>query len=243
MQQFASAVVFGQVRPPKLFWSSDFSKVSIDGETLELAVFRSGIQRMLEEAWGLYDTISGGNRFADKLPQNFKDDLANDTCGYSFLSHGPFSTTPNGLLRHLINNWNIASIDGVGRLSWNTHALLRFFLACDKLNDHLCVLSFILPSMSTRVTEFIDHKLRNGLRSRGLHMLMGDMFLLTRYHKMTNVTGFDLCMPAFYPRQLQDLTLEVFAGGLRDCETILAPILFGTEAAELYHTSVCHLFG
>jgi hypothetical protein len=239
-QKVVSSIVYSQVRPPRLWWSVDFRKVTVDGETLELDTFRSGIQRMFRAAWELYDTISGGRRFADKLPESFKDDLSNDTHGYSFLSHGPFSTAPDGLLCHLVHDRNLASVDGAGRLSWDTQALRRLFAACDKLNELLAILTFILPGLSTRVTEFVDQKLRNDLRNRGLHMLTGEMFLLARYHKMTNATGLDICVPAFYPEQLQELTLEIFAGGLRRCETVLAPVLFGRDsgAARLYHTSV-----
>lgn len=241
-QKFASSVVLSQVCPPKLMWSKEFDKVSVGGETLELDTFRSGIQNMLQTAWELYDYISGGNRFADDLPKNFKDDLSNDQHGYSFLSHGPFSKTPNGLLCHLVRNWNLASVDGARRLSWDMHALRRFFGACGQLNTLLAVLTYILPSTSTRITEFVDQKLRNDLRNRGLHMHMDEMFLLARYHKMTNATGFDICTPAFYPKPLQDLTLEIFAGGLRECETILAPVLFGSKSAGLYHMSVGLVF-
>lgn len=242
MQKFVSTIVYNQVRPPQLWWSDNFRKVSIDGETLELDAFRLGIQQMVQDAWKLYDSISGGKRFANKLPKNFKDDLSNDRHGYSFLSHGPFSTDPKGLLCHLFHDRNLASTDGVGRLSWNVPALRQFFGACDELNDLLAVLTYILPSPSTRITEFVDHKLRNASRNRGLHMLMGDMFLLARYHKMTNATGLDICVPAFYPEPLQELTLEIFAGGLRECETFLAPVLFERDSAEVYQTSVGFFF-
>jgi hypothetical protein len=240
MQKVVSSMVYSQVCPPKLWWSDDLRKVTVDGKTLELDAFRSGIKTMLQDAWDLYGTISGGRRFADKLPEDFKDDLSNDTHGYSFLSHRPFSTNPNGLLCHLVRDRALASVDGTGCLSWDMQALRCFFRACDKLNALLAVLTFILPSISTRVTEFVDHKLRNALRNRGLHMVTGEMFLLARYHKMTNATGSDICVPAFYPKQLQELTLEIFAGGLRECETVLAPALFGRDsgAAGRYHTSV-----
>ena len=69
-------------------------------------------------------------------------------------------------------------------------------------------------------------------------MLLGEMFLLACYHKMTSLTGFDICTSAFYPEPLQELMLEIFASGLRECEATLASILFGGEATELYHTSV-----
>jgi hypothetical protein len=102
-QKFVSCLVYSQVRPPRLWWSRDLSKVSIDGETLELDAFRLGIREMIQAAWSLYNSISGGKRFADDLPENFKDDLSNDTYRYSFLSHGPFSTTLNGMLCHLVH--------------------------------------------------------------------------------------------------------------------------------------------
>lgn len=238
MQAFVSSVAFKQVLPPKLFWSEDCREVSADGETLKLDSFRSGIQQMIRAIWDRYDSISGGRRFADNLPKTFKDDLCNDTRGYSFLSNGPFTKAPHGLLHHLVTGQKLASINSEGHLSWEIPAVRRFFRVCDEINELLAILTFILPSSSTRVTEFIDNKLRNASRRRGLYMLMEEMFLLSGYHKMTNATGLDACIPAFYPEQLQELTLEIFAGGLRDCETVLAPILFGRDsnAAELYHT-------
>jgi len=241
MQKFASSIAYRQVRPPRLWWSDDFHKVGIDGETLELDAFRSGIQQMFQAAWKLYDSISGGRRFADKLPTNFKDDLSDDTYGYSFLFHGPFTTTPNSLLSHVVHDRGLASIDGAGHLSWDMGALRGLFATSDELNDLLTILTYLLPTTSVRVTEFVDNKLRNASRNRNLHMLMGEMFMLARYHKMTNATGSDICVPAFYPEPLQELTLEIFAGGLREFETNLAPVLFGGEAADLYRTSVSQI--
>jgi hypothetical protein len=94
----------------------------------------------------------------------------------------------------------------------------------------------MVPSISTRVTEFTDHKLRNDLRARNLHVIMDDMFLLSRYTKMTNLTGMDICVPAFFPQPLQDMFLETLGGGLRDCMALLASVLYGEEAMSLYTT-------
>jgi hypothetical protein len=78
----------------------------------------------------------------------------------------------------------------------------------------LSMLTYSLPSSSTQITEFLDHKLWNASHNRDLHMLGDEKFLLAQYHKMTNATGFNICVPAFYPEALQDLTLEIFARGL-----------------------------
>jgi hypothetical protein len=123
IQKVMLSIVYSQVCPLRLWWSVNFRKVIVDGETLELDTFRSRIQQMFQAAWKLYDTISGGRQFADKLPKSFKDNLSNNTHRYSFLSHGPFSTTPDSLLCHLVHDWNLASVDGAGCLSWDMQAL------------------------------------------------------------------------------------------------------------------------
>ena len=243
MQKFTSSIAFNQVLPLRLWWSDNYKKVSIDGETMILDTFRLGIQQLLQTTWELYDTItdSRGKRFTDKLPKNFKDDLSDDTYGYSFLSHGPFTRTPKSILNHIIHSHNLKPfVNDKGRLGWDDTAICSLFRTFDQLNTILSVLTFILPSTSTRVTEFIDHKFRNDVRSRNVHMLTGEMFLLLKYDKMTNTTGMDKCIPAFYPKPLQDLTLKILAGGLRECEIYLASVLFGKdlESVKLYSTSV-----
>ena len=104
MQQFTSSLVYNQVRPPKVVWSEDVQRVSVDGETLRVDKLRSGIQLALESAWDIYDSIGGGKRYADNLPDSFSDNLPNDTHGYSFLSHGPFTRHRHALLRHIIQD-------------------------------------------------------------------------------------------------------------------------------------------
>ena len=60
------------------------------------------------------------------------------------------------------------------------------------------------------------------------------------YGRAPVVLHVDMCVPAFYPKALQELTLEIFAGGLRECEVYLASILFGklSISVEYYKTSV-----
>jgi len=238
-QSIVSTIVFNQVCPPRLWWSEDITQVCIDGETLALDAFRSGIKRLLEKAWELYDSIAGkGNRFADNLPKNFKDDLLDNTNGYSFLADGPYTQAPGTLLDRIMRTCNLTLLDGEGRFSWDRMAVHALFATFDELNAILSMLTYILPCPSTRITEFLDHKLRNASRNRNLHMLGGEMFLLARYHKMTNITGYDICIPAFYPGVLQELTLEIFAGGLREVEIYLASVVFGSDAINNYSTLV-----
>jgi hypothetical protein len=242
MQQYVSSIVFNEPRPPNVWWSEDLKAVTVAGETLDFDIFRNGIQQMIEEFWKLYDEATGGRRVVDDQVMHFNDDLCDDTRGYSFLTHRLSTKFRNDLLRGLIEERKLAAVDADGRLSWNIPALHKFFLLCDKINIFLSILTYILPTINSRLTQFLDNKIRNDLRPRNLFMLQNEMLLITRYHKMTNQTGLDTCIPVFYPEALQDMTLEVFAGGLRNCQEVLSHALYGADAAYNYHTYVTSSF-
>jgi hypothetical protein len=237
-QRYVASIIFRQPRPASLFWSPDYQQVTIAGETLNLDKFRYGIQCMFVKAWELLFSLTGGKRFATHLPEQFTDDLRNDTRGYSFLDHGPFTETPHALLSFIIeqSDWKIASIDAQDRVSFNIPALHGYLDISAQLNQILAFLCFVCPTIATRISEFTDNKYRNLDRNRNLHMMLSEMFDLVQYHKMTNLTGIDVCIPTFYPPILQDIMLEYLAGGIRDVDEFLGRIVYGEHAAHLYHS-------
>lgn len=97
-------------------------------------------------------------------------------------------------------------------------------------------LNHILPNLPGRVTELTDWKIRNDLRPRNLHYIMREMFWLRRYHKGTNLTGRDACIPSFLPPVLVKLMTEYLAGGIREVEELLTRIVYGKEAGDLLRT-------
>jgi hypothetical protein len=103
----------------------------------------------------------------------------------------------------------------------------------------MTVLTFIISTISMRVTQFMDSKIRNDNRECNLDFLINEMFLLMRYSKTTNLTDRDICVPAFFPELLKDLMVEVLAGGLRDCQELLSRVLWGEESRN-YHKYVGH---
>lgn len=239
-QQYASSIVYNEVRPPRIFWDAGISKVSIEGETLDLVVFREGLQKIIVRVADLIDKINGGRIFASKLPDVMKDDLPNDTRGYSWLDHGPFTENPNALLIHLVDNsdWDICWIDAFDNLQFNKPACVDILSNAAEVNKLLMFLNHILPSLPGRIKELADQKIRNDLRPRNLHYIIRDMFWLRRYHKGTNSTGHDACIPSFIPPVLVKLMTEYLAGGLREVEEILTRVVYGKEASDLIHTCV-----
>lgn len=235
-QQYTTSMVMGQVHPVSVYWTPDYTKISTAGETMDMDRFRQAIQGLFGDAWTALLEITGGNKFAIHN-LCYKDDLRNDTRGYSFLDHGPFTAKPYALLCYLVDKstWNIADVDSDGKLWWNIPALREILSKMAALNNILALLCFIVPSMATRLTQFIDDKLRNDQRLRNLHMIVQEMISFTRYHKMTNLTGQDVAVPAFYPEALRDLMLEYTTGGLRECEELFSRVVDGPEAASYYH--------
>jgi hypothetical protein len=237
-QQYVSSLVFNEVLPPLAFWSEDYTRLTIKGETLGMEQFRSTVQELFRMAWAALLELTGGRKFANKLPDSFKDDLCNDARGYSFLDHGPFTETPNAFLTYLVreSGLDVACLDGDGNLSWNVPVLHKILGKTAEVNRIIMLLCFILPSMSNRLTQFIDQKIRNGDRPRNLHMLGREMLAFTNYHKMTNLTGLDMCIPAFYPPPLTEIMVEYLCGGMSGVSEIFSGVVHGPESAALYHT-------
>jgi hypothetical protein len=237
-QQFVASIIYRQPKPPQLWWCPEYKIATIKEDVIDVALVRSGIQEMLKEAWKLLHGITGGKQFANKLPKIFIDDLTNETRHYSFLDHGPFTEEPHPLMTYLIHHspWKFASVDSLGRLSFNIPAIHNFLEACASLNRILCVLCYILPIMSNRISQFVANKLRNHDRRRNTNMLINEMVFWTGYHKMSNVTGIDMCIPAFAPPVLQQLMLEYLCGGIREVEEVFAGIVHGSAAKEAFHS-------
>jgi hypothetical protein len=235
LQQFTSSLSFNQIRTPKLFWSDGMDRVTISGETLVLATFRSGIQRLLADTRSLMDKLTGGRRFVIKPRDQFRDDLPNTTRGYSWLSNGPFTEFPHAFITHLIHGsqWEFAYLNDSGMLSWNIPAVHHVMDLLSQINGNLMTLNYIFSD--NRATQLCDQTIRNGLQPRNLYFALNWMFWLTRRTKTSNLTGMDACIPTFIPPILSDMMIEYLAGGMREAEQVFANIVFSKETASLYH--------
>jgi hypothetical protein len=104
--------ISNQVRPPNVAWGRDMMTLTCDNKELRMDRFRSGVRGLVAKCWELYNGITSGRRFANRLPDAFSDDLNNDTRGYSFLSHGPFTDEPNSFVEYLLQDspWTLGSL-------------------------------------------------------------------------------------------------------------------------------------
>ena len=235
-QQRVSAFAFNEIRTPLIHWSAERTRITIEGQTLDLDAWRAGLKLMEADAWALIDDIVGGKRLG-KFPDAFQDNLPKDTRSYGFLSHGPFTDEPHPLLTHIMTKAAplIAVLDARDRLSWNLPKVHEYMCKFAELNQLLSVLCFVQPTISSRVVSFLDKKYRNRDRHRNLIVIDKDMVRLDRYSKTTNLTESDKCIPAFYPNSLKALMLEYLAGGIRETETVFTALLYRAEEVDSYH--------
>jgi hypothetical protein len=235
-QQFVSSLCFSQTRSPRLIWSENMDRVTIDGEILVLSKLRSGIQDLLYETRQLLDRLTGGQRFATKLPDNFIDNLTSMERGYSWLSHGPFTDHQHAYLRFLIHHseWDLAFLDDAGVIAWNIAAVHEYMNLCAQLNANFMFLNFIITD--NRGSQMADQQIANGLQPRSLYRPLKDLFWLQRRTKTSNLKGADACIPSFIPPALVDLMTEYLAGGIRGAEELFAHVLHTPEEADLYRT-------
>jgi len=140
-------------------WSPDYKKVTVKEDLVDIDKVCSSIQEMLKEAWRCLYRLTGGKRFADKLPEQFKDDLNNETWDYSFLDHSPFTKKSCPLMTYLVNesSWKFTSIDAFDCLSFNMPTVHDYLDACSDLNHILCMLSYLLLIMANWISQFVGN--------------------------------------------------------------------------------------
>ena len=120
--------------------------------------------------------------------------------GYSILSHGPYTKESNAFLTYLIHHspWRITTVNADNHIAWNINAIKDFLWVTGEFNELLSILTFILPTISTHITQYLDHKFQNDGHPQDLVAMLKEMVFLTTYHKMTNQAGYGQWTPAFY---------------------------------------------
>ena len=63
-----------------------------------------------------------------------------------------------------------------------------------------------------------------------------EVFFVTRYSRMTNIKGCDSCIPVFLPKPVAQLLLKLLGGGLSETEALLAGVVYGLDATQIYIT-------
>lgn len=237
LQQFASALSYSQVRDPHVYVDPDHKWISIGRETLHLRKLREGMQHLVRLVKDIYVRLSGVGAWPDP-PRGLHvvDDFTNVRRGYSFLDEEPFQSKKHAFFLSLVEREKLGAFVADGNWHWNHVAIKDFLQRADALWGHLVHALYVGVHLSSRVTQFLQHQLRNSDRPRNLLFQGEEGFFLSRYSKTTNLKGKDACTPAVLSAPLRELLLVILGDGFREAQAILAGIVHGEEARWLYRT-------
>jgi Superfamily II DNA helicase len=154
--------------------------------------------------------------------------------GYSWLDNGSF-VKERVLLQILLNDKETElCTKGIGGLIFNTGKMMNILESTSKINMALAILCHCLPGQPSRISEFVEHKIRNSTRPRTFFRLHGSDWLVTRRVKYENLIRLDVFIPSKLPPELQAL-LDFYLLVVRPLEIDLARQLWGMDVAVLYH--------
>jgi len=234
-QQVASAIVFNTPRPPRVVWSPDRKKFSVDGEVVIMDQQRTGLRQLYNDTKTLISDLCGDCLGMINMPEDIVDRMSNTDRGYSWLEHGPYTTTPLPLFVRLLEHpeWKIATTYDDTEIAWNIPAVNRFFQKTTQINQNMSVLNHVVPAPPSRATEFVNMRYRNSDRLRNLYNIMQQMYWFTIYSKTSNLTDHDLCIPALVPKELADI-ISQFLILIRPVEEILSHLTFEESSPSSY---------
>lgn len=235
-QQFSSSLALNQQREPKVFFDPGFQWLSVGAERMCLAAFRQGIQTLLQQVKDRYLLLTNGHTVFDGMPNNLNDDMTNTIRGHSFVKDKQFDSIKLDFLCRLVQDHNLAMVDGDGRLGWNILAVKDVLRKCGEVWKPLYHLLYVTSQISTRSVQFLEHHTSNSDRHRNIFVQGQEMILLSGYSKTTQIADKDSCTPAFINPKVGQFLFEFLAGGLRNAEVILAKVAYGDTAHHEYKT-------
>jgi hypothetical protein len=235
LQQFASSLALNQTKDANIFIDPAYKWMSINGCTLHFTKFRDGIASLIQSIQEKYSILTDGY-WSTLDPSPCPDDFANSQLGYSFLDEQPFKATSHNLLHILVQKHHLASLDSEGSLSWNPVQVKKVLHLAEEIWMQMYHVLYLTAHIGTRATQFLSIQIRNGDRQRNVFVQGDEMLFISRYSKTTNITDKDSCIPAFLPKPVRRLLLELLGGGLREAESILVGVLHGQSARSIYRT-------
>lgn len=234
LQQLASALAYSQVKEPKVFVDPDHKWISIGGEALHLESLQRGMRYLIEKVKEMYVSLSGDEAWPVPTNHHVVDDIDNVSMGYCFLDESPFKENKHAFLVSAVERYNMVTLGGDGVWAWDRNAVRSFLERSDRIWGHAIHALYVGSQLSTRVTQFLQHQIRNADRPRNLIFQGQEALLIGRYSKTTNLKGRDACVPAFLSTPLRELLLVLLSSGFREAQAILAGIEYGEEARRLY---------
>lgn len=205
ISQFATALVRSSTRNPNVTWNDDMSRVAFQGNTLDLVKARAGVQSMLADVKALLDSLTEHGKRPDVDLTNVQDSMPDRRPGVSYLDSVPESVNERPLLKTLNPAFQPAQLNADGQIVTNRNRAYKLLALDGEITELFAVMLHMLTGAVNRGSEFVATRVRNGLsRTRNIYKQHGETWVVTNYHKGTNITYHDKFVPALVPKQIAD---------------------------------------
>ncbi|KAF9522805.1 hypothetical protein CPB83DRAFT_899311 [Crepidotus variabilis] len=235
---------------PTVRVSDDGLQVFFKEITFEIPRFRNGLQGLFKQAEQdlnalLYNKDYG---LSDLWKPPFKDDWANVARGYSGLKRNAELDCDNEFLEDVFREITPFSKTSDGLFVANIPAIDAWMSRVAAVTKNLALLAFFTAGQPARSTEFIETKIQNANRPRGLMIdHKGEVWLMTRRAKWESIAKREVFIPKKLPPHVSELLLKWLII-LRPVEAMLSRHLQLTEreaekAVYAYQTYLWTLHG
>jgi hypothetical protein len=235
-QQWISSLTFATAAPPRTIVSNDGLNITYGNVTLNVPVWRGGLALMHKELELELEELCYGSSYGLSLPEIIEDNWSEDKYGYSWLDkETSYLEDKWGLLQNLLgdSSLGLATLTTGGKLVWNRLALTNFLRKSNAFMSKLGFFGFATNGQVARISEYVEHKIRNSYRPRTIFCNGPDMWMVIRRSKFETLVK----SPDFRPMKCHPsftLLLQRYLLIVRPIEVIFASVLYGPSVAEEY---------
>ncbi|KAK2684347.1 hypothetical protein QWA68_017017 [Fusarium oxysporum] len=202
---FGRAIAGSETPAFLLKWSDDGQILSYrDDIAVHMEQFRRLPKVLLARAEALCEQLMYGWKPLCDL-SSVKDDMANTTHGFSFVSH-PEERAGRGLFELTLKACT-SQADSLSRQGrWNQKAIFDYLKKEEALLENLAGLMLMTCGGQPRSPDLLSVRVRNHMTSeRGLYIYNGYMIYVTRSYKAKRSTKREFVVARFFPSQVGHL--------------------------------------
>ena len=232
-QRFASALVYRSSAPPNTRTHDEGMKITFKEHTLDVRLWRKALAGLADRVAKNLDELCYHEDFGMKVPEKVPDDWTNFNRSYGWVDNADFMPDRLALLHRMIkdDSLDLARVTSDGKIELKSAAIWKVLDRCATINHDLALLCFFVNSQNTRISEYVEHKLRNSTRPRTCFFedFTKSIWLVTRRLK----TKHETFIPLKCPPIVSELLIK-YCTIVRPVEEHIAFHARGPEARTLY---------
>jgi len=236
-QRFASSLAYSSSAPPNTRASRDGLRITHKEHTLKIPEWRDGVTALVDRITAAIDDLCYHQDFGLTIPDVVPDDWTNGDRGYTWTKNADFLPDKLALLHRMLDDeaLKLSEVDNDGKLRLKVGPMWTFLDRCSAINKDLALLTFFGNGQTSRITEFVEHKIENSTCERTCfyddHSKC--LWMVVRRKKTDKKARRESFIPMKCPPITTELLMRYFLI-VRPVEAHFAFHIRGTAARNLY---------